>query len=550
MRPNALSWPALAASLALLAHAGCPTDTDDDDTSGDDDSSPADDDTSGDDDSTGGVDEDGDGWTVGEGDCDDTDPGIHPGQAEATCDGVDNDCDPATEDEPDDDGDGYSVCLDCDDLNPAIHPGAIEDCAGGVDDDCDGGVDDLDVDCGCAVVSAYIGNINITTEAAAQAFCAQYNTVYGSVTVDGTALTDVDDLACLCEVSSALTLDQAPNLERIEFPLLHTVGGDLLLVDGNELIDEILLPNLSWVGGDLVMLIYIPGAPVALSHLELHNLRYLGGEMQMMNLAVTTLEFPVLREAGGIWIFDVDYANPISFPVLETVTSDVWLVPIATEALIEAPVLTSVGGGFTLAIYYPGKVGFPQLEVVTGLCQIHAQYPPGATFPSLRECGELSLTNLVVEDGFVLPSLEVVHGDMYFHKDSNPAPPLTFTFPVLQEIEGTLEIEGAGPAPDFDQISLIEMPALTNVAEDLVVEWSMAMTSTPWGALETIGGDLYLYENEVLEDITELFGLQSIGGNLIIGYNASLPTAHAWALSDTIGAGNIGGYSSIVNNAP
>jgi len=43
---------------------------------------------------------------------------------------------------PDDDGDGYSVCQgDCDDHNPALHPGAAELC-NGQDDDCDGLVDE------------------------------------------------------------------------------------------------------------------------------------------------------------------------------------------------------------------------------------------------------------------------------------------------------------------------------------------------------------------------------------------------------------------------
>jgi len=37
-------------------------------------------------------DNDGDGWTVGEGDCNDRDESVHPG-AEELCDGLDNDCD-------------------------------------------------------------------------------------------------------------------------------------------------------------------------------------------------------------------------------------------------------------------------------------------------------------------------------------------------------------------------------------------------------------------------------------------------------------------------
>ena len=70
----------------------------------------------------------------------------YPGNTEI-CDMLDNDCDgPADED---DDGDGFDVCGgDCDEANPLIYPGAPELC-NGLDDDCNGVVDngaDTDLD--------------------------------------------------------------------------------------------------------------------------------------------------------------------------------------------------------------------------------------------------------------------------------------------------------------------------------------------------------------------------------------------------------------------
>jgi len=59
------------------------------------------------------MDNDGDGWTVGDGDCNDTDANTHPGATEI-CDGRDNDCDgaiPADETE-DSDGDGVVDCAE------------------------------------------------------------------------------------------------------------------------------------------------------------------------------------------------------------------------------------------------------------------------------------------------------------------------------------------------------------------------------------------------------------------------------------------------------
>ena len=100
-------------------------------------------------------------------DCDDNDNAIHPNASES-CDGVDNNCDGAIDEEPtvdapywylDADTDGYGdasdstracaapsdrhVALpgDCDDANRTIFPGAGELCDG-VDQDCDGRIDD------------------------------------------------------------------------------------------------------------------------------------------------------------------------------------------------------------------------------------------------------------------------------------------------------------------------------------------------------------------------------------------------------------------------
>jgi hypothetical protein len=72
------------------------------------------------------------------GDCDDTNPFIHPDHAE-DCNGIDDDCDtlvPA--DEVDGDGDGQMICDgDCDDTNATVYLWATEMCDG-FDTDCDG----------------------------------------------------------------------------------------------------------------------------------------------------------------------------------------------------------------------------------------------------------------------------------------------------------------------------------------------------------------------------------------------------------------------------
>jgi len=127
------------------------------------------------------VDGDGDGWGDGiavtaceempghspiSGDCDDDEAAVNPGKLEL-CNGVDDDCDDAVDEDAteavtvyaDGDGDGFgdpatasTACPtvglvlnagDCDDGASAVYPGALEVCNGD-DDDCDGLVDDDD----------------------------------------------------------------------------------------------------------------------------------------------------------------------------------------------------------------------------------------------------------------------------------------------------------------------------------------------------------------------------------------------------------------------
>ena len=107
------------------------------------------------------------GYVANDSDCDDTDPASHPGGLEV-CDGIDNDCDDAADEDAidaatwytDGDGDGFGdrsssveACeapdgtvadsSDCADADALVHPDALEVCDA-IDNDCDGDIDDSD----------------------------------------------------------------------------------------------------------------------------------------------------------------------------------------------------------------------------------------------------------------------------------------------------------------------------------------------------------------------------------------------------------------------
>jgi len=93
-----------------------------------------------------GIDADGDSYDAiecGGSDCDDTDAAIFPSATDTWYDGVDSDCDGASD--YDADGDGYDSDAyggtDCDDADAAVYPGATDAWYDSVDSNCDGASD-------------------------------------------------------------------------------------------------------------------------------------------------------------------------------------------------------------------------------------------------------------------------------------------------------------------------------------------------------------------------------------------------------------------------
>ncbi|MFN7953367.1 MAG: MopE-related protein [bacterium] len=116
------------------------------------------------------------GYVANSTDCNDGNPSVNPGHAEVPGNGVDDDCNPATTDCLDADGDGYSPSggscgpVDCNDSNGDVNPGHAEVPGNGVDDDCNAGTADcVDADAdgysssggACGAVDCLDSNANV-----------------------------------------------------------------------------------------------------------------------------------------------------------------------------------------------------------------------------------------------------------------------------------------------------------------------------------------------------------------------------------------------------
>jgi hypothetical protein len=87
------------------------------------------------------------------------------------CDGVDNDCFPDTEEDGDNDGDGYSLCEgDCNDWVLSVGPGQPEICDD-LDNDCDGFVESDPACWACREAGDYLLCSSIRTWPQANAAC-------------------------------------------------------------------------------------------------------------------------------------------------------------------------------------------------------------------------------------------------------------------------------------------------------------------------------------------------------------------------------------------
>jgi len=441
------------------------------------------------------------------------------------------------------DGDGWTVeDGDCDDSDPQTYPGATENCADGEDGDCDGLVDEADADCECEELRLYVGDITITSESAGEAFCDEYNGLVGSIVVDSSTMESAGSLACLCEVGGNLDLAAASALEAAEFPYLQSIGGDFVIEDNDDLLLTLLsAPNLSVVGGDLLVRY---GASLLVNY-NLANLEEVGGTIWIQETAVDTLTFDALETVGGDFhLYHNDSATRVEAPELKSVGGEFFLWIHEKAEIIDFPSLATVSGDFRMGYSSLAEVEFESLTEIGGRFGLNCCVGSSIDFPSLETVGWIGLLNLSTGDQLLLlPSLRVIRGqfrieDMWVSQE--------IYLPELVSIHGDVVWGGdygAQPVP------IVDMPKLEEVSGDINVGGCTELQETDWTSLAAVQGDLMLYSNLALVDISGLFNIEYVAGDLYIVSNPILPTSQAEELVSQVGEDNIGGEITITGNA-
>ncbi|MEQ1501684.1 MAG: putative metal-binding motif-containing protein [Myxococcota bacterium] len=468
-------------------------------------------------------------------DCDDLDPAVHPG-ADERCDGVDQDCDGAIDDDAvdapawyaDGDGDGWGAgaptrsCAvdgaaprdgDCDDASALTRPDARDVPNDGVDSDCAGG-DATERAC----VAPFHGDRSFTGADAAvaiRAFLADHDAVDGTLTVEGTDLATLSIFDGLCAVGG-LTLVDNPSLAGVD-PIDAALTGDLVVHDNPA------LTTLSWRGS---------GSDA-------------GGVWVERNPARATVELTAfsvdrgveLRENGTAGLdldvdLDVDFRSPGDLVIaanpgptavdlrLTGALRDLRLEDLpAIEVSFAAPPADPTGDVVVIGDQFDsgrildliGALGSVGGSVVLADTGIPAGFG-GDTGVLGSIGGDLTLdVDQVVSLGF-LDGLSTIGGDLTLLSGTDAT--WGAVLPALGAVGGDVRVIGVAvdPVERF-------LHDLGSVGGDL------ALIGTTWGrqdhALATVGGDLVAYDAGDAGQIA-FAALGSVGGGIDVLTDAAL----------------------------
>ncbi len=349
-------------------------------------------------------------------------------------------------------------------------------------------------------------------------------TVNGSVTLDNTALTNLDDLSCVTEITGDLYIRQNEALSSIAgLSALKTVGGQLSVGEYScEWTDQ-------WVCTG-------SGNPALVSYDGLQNLESVGGWLFLADndlVGDPGVSFDRLASIGDSAPSDfairIDgHANLTTLPELPLITHPIPGIEIwGNDALVDLAGLSALQ-----EVLFLNVLSNPSLEAPLGLDAL--QHADNLIFAAN---GNTSMQGL--------EALETVDAALEFWTNDN-----------LISYEGLNNLVSIGywmHVIDNDALTdLRGLDSLTTIGMELNIFDNDALVSVDGvESLTTLGGSLqimgYVEEgNPSLTDLKGLYGLESVSADVTIRGNTALPDAEAWALVDEIET--IGGAVTIEGN--
>lgn len=389
------------------------------------------------------------------------------------------------------------------------------------DKDSDGTPDPADCDDEPVIYEGDVGEAEIAGLCADG--CARR--VTGSVTLDATALTDLDELSCVTEIGGDLLVRQNEALSSIAgLAALTTVGGDLSVGEYTCTWTD------QWecVG---------TGNPALTSYDGLQGLVSVGGWLSLAdNDAVVEpgVRFEHLTSIGPsaeTWLSIMigGHAALTTVPDFPLITDQVGITEVwGNDALVSLAGFSSFQQVESLLI-----AANPALESPLGL---------GALTQST---GSIVFAGNGIVSLYGLEALEAVGGALEFWDND-----------AMLSYEGLNNLASIGYwMQNIDNDALTDLrglDALRTVGMDFNVMDNDALVSVDGvESLTTIDGHLQImgYQeagNPLLVDLGGLYGLETVAGDVTIKGNATLPDAEAWALVNQIES--VGGAVTVEDN--
>jgi len=212
------------------------------------------------------------------------------------------------------------------------------------------------------------------------------------------------------------------------------------------------------------------------------------------------------------------------------------------EALYFCENYDRVFGSLHANYHAESLTAFSCLVEVTQSLTIEGHEATSISLPNLVRVGQFfTLRSSPSAEETNFAALETVGSTMDVTGIGLEAVAPTLSFPSLHTINGNLNLDSIGA-------QTIDLSSIHYVQDLSIHDWPMLTNLDGMASLHTVNGYLAIERNDVLEDITSLMSVSSIGNDLRVRNNPLLPTSQADALAATIP--DIGGEVFIDGNGP